>query len=363
MRVVTKPQDLSTDCKQGTHQDLGRPRLMRKKTARSLSASPDPIHTTTTITSSRTRAPFYMNQNSYWEEVGVRLQFRSPHCDHRQGTVCPPWYFVYPSVPSLFLRHRLYPCLCPYFPSLDKLFSFFFRHWQRAHPRAWESVPGKGSMCPDFRLLCHSLSFSLFNPCPSFLSCSIFLQRLYHSFLFLSSPIHRLSLVALVSLFFFFSVALSPHWGGLAGYRHWHVDVRMDDTPLEAGMTWVCKLKTNTPFLGREALEAQRAAGLKKRLCYVKPNEDVPIFGLEALLRNGEPVGYLRRAGYAFSLKTPLGIAYVHAPEELATVTPEWIKREDVKWELEVMGRRVPVTVSLGTPFDPKNLRVKGQYD
>jgi sarcosine dehydrogenase len=147
------------------------------------------------------------------------------------------------------------------------------------------------------------------------------------------------------------------------GYRHWHVDVRMDDTPLEAGMTWVCKLKTNTPFLGREALEAQRAAGLKKRLCYVKPQEDVPIFGLEALLRNGEPVGYLRRAGYAFSLKTPLGIAYVHAPEELAKVTPEWIKREDVKWELEVMGRRVPVTVSLGTPFDPKNLRVKGQYE
>lgn len=50
------------------------------------------------------------------------------------------------------------------------------------------------------------------------------------------------------------------------GYRHWHADLRPDDSPLEAGLTFTCKLKTSVPFLGREALEKQRATGLRRRL-------------------------------------------------------------------------------------------------
>lgn len=50
------------------------------------------------------------------------------------------------------------------------------------------------------------------------------------------------------------------------GYRHWHADLRSDDSPLEAGLAFTCKLKASTPFLGREALEKQRAAGLRRRL-------------------------------------------------------------------------------------------------
>uniref|UniRef100_A0A673MMA7 Sarcosine dehydrogenase, mitochondrial-like n=1 Tax=Sinocyclocheilus rhinocerous TaxID=307959 RepID=A0A673MMA7_9TELE len=46
------------------------------------------------------------------------------------------------------------------------------------------------------------------------------------------------------------------------GYRHWHADLRPDDTPLEAGLAFTCKMKTSIPFLGRKALEAQKAEGL-----------------------------------------------------------------------------------------------------
>ena len=49
------------------------------------------------------------------------------------------------------------------------------------------------------------------------------------------------------------------------GYRHWHEDLRSDDNPLEAGLGFVCKLKTDIPFLGREVLE--NLNGLRKRLC------------------------------------------------------------------------------------------------
>jgi len=39
-----------------------------------------------------------------------------------------------------------------------------------------------------------------------------------------------------------------------------------DHSPLEAGMGWAVKLKKNTPFLGREALQAQSAKELPKLL-------------------------------------------------------------------------------------------------
>lgn len=51
-----------------------------------------------------------------------------------------------------------------------------------------------------------------------------------------------------------------------AGYRHWHADLRPDDTPLEAGLAFTCKLKSSIPFLGREAVEAQKSAGIFRRL-------------------------------------------------------------------------------------------------
>ncbi len=50
------------------------------------------------------------------------------------------------------------------------------------------------------------------------------------------------------------------------GYRHWHADIRDDDTPLEGGLGFTCKLKSETPFLGREVLEQQKKDGLKKKL-------------------------------------------------------------------------------------------------
>jgi sarcosine dehydrogenase len=50
------------------------------------------------------------------------------------------------------------------------------------------------------------------------------------------------------------------------GFKHWHQDIRHDDTPLEGGLAFTCKLKTDTPFLGREAIERQKAEGLKKKL-------------------------------------------------------------------------------------------------
>ncbi|XP_066294122.1 sarcosine dehydrogenase, mitochondrial-like [Branchiostoma lanceolatum] len=144
------------------------------------------------------------------------------------------------------------------------------------------------------------------------------------------------------------------------GYRHWHADIRPDDTPFEAGLVFTCKLKSNTPFLGREALEKLKPQGLKKKLVCFTIDDHVPLLGLEAVWRDGIVVGYLRRADYAFSLGKSIGYGYVRNPEG-GKVTADFLKAGE--YSIERMGVVYPATIHLKTPFDPKNDRVKGIYN
>ncbi|KFQ99298.1 hypothetical protein N306_14723, partial [Opisthocomus hoazin] len=99
-----------------------------------------------------------------------------------------------------------------------------------------------------------------------------------------------------------------------AGYRHWHADLRPDDTPLEAGLAFTCKLKSAVPFLGREAVEAQKAKGVFRRLVCFTTEEKVPMFGLEAVWRDGEVVGHIRRADFGFAIDKTIAYGYIRAP-------------------------------------------------
>lgn len=144
------------------------------------------------------------------------------------------------------------------------------------------------------------------------------------------------------------------------GYRHWHADLRFDDTPLEAGLAFTCKLKSDIPFLGREAVEKQKQAGLHKRIACFTIDEHTALNGLEAIWRNGKVVGYIRRADYAFTLGKSIGYGYVKNPDG-GTVTLDYLRSGD--YELESMGRRYKATLHTKSPFDPKNLRVQGIYE
>ncbi|XP_045607468.2 LOW QUALITY PROTEIN: sarcosine dehydrogenase, mitochondrial [Procambarus clarkii] len=145
------------------------------------------------------------------------------------------------------------------------------------------------------------------------------------------------------------------------GYRHWHADARPDDTPLEAGLAFTCKLKTDIKFLGREALEMQKSKGIAKKLVTFTLNDPQrPLWGLEGIWRDGEPVGYIRRAEYAFALGRAIAYGYVRSPSG-GKVTNDFLKTGD--WQLESMGERLDATVHIRPPFDPNNLRVKGIYE
>nr|XP_056716394.1 sarcosine dehydrogenase, mitochondrial [Euleptes europaea] len=143
------------------------------------------------------------------------------------------------------------------------------------------------------------------------------------------------------------------------GYRHWHADLRLDDTPLEAGLAFTCKLKVDVPFLGREAIEAQKTAGIFRRLVCFTVDEKVPLFGLEAIWRNGKVVGHIRRADFGYALNKTIAYGYIRNPEG-GPVIAEFVKKGE--YLLERMGVPYPAKAHTKSPFDPENKRVRGIY-
>nr|XP_027797943.1 sarcosine dehydrogenase, mitochondrial [Marmota flaviventris] len=143
------------------------------------------------------------------------------------------------------------------------------------------------------------------------------------------------------------------------GYRHWHADLRSDDSPLEAGLAFTCKLKSRVPFLGREALEQQREAGLRRRLVCLTVEEKVPMFGLEAIWRNGQVVGHVRRADFGFTVDKTIAYGYIQNPSG-GPVSLDFVKSGD--YALERMGVTYAAQIHLKSPFDPDNKRVRGIY-
>ncbi len=139
------------------------------------------------------------------------------------------------------------------------------------------------------------------------------------------------------------------------GYRAWGADIGPDYTPLEAGLGWAVKLKSNIPFLGREAILAQREAGVDKMLAgFTVADKDVVLLGRETIYRDGERVGWLSSGGWGYTLETNIGYGYVR--------NRDGVDRDYVlsgSYELEVATERVPCEVFVDPLYDPKMARIR----
>ncbi|MFT7595422.1 MAG: sarcosine dehydrogenase [Paracoccaceae bacterium] len=138
------------------------------------------------------------------------------------------------------------------------------------------------------------------------------------------------------------------------GYRAWGADIGPDHTPDEAGLGWAVKLKKNIDFKGRAAAQAQRSAGVKKRLACFTTDPSVVLSGRETIYRDGERVGWLTSGGFGYTLDRSIGYGYVRRAEG---VDAEYVLSGN--YELEVATKRVPCTVQLGPLYDPKMARIK----
>lgn len=139
------------------------------------------------------------------------------------------------------------------------------------------------------------------------------------------------------------------------GYRAWGSDIGPDHSPLEAGLGWAVKFKRNIPFLGRDALEAQRGQKLKKFMCtFTVDDPNIVLLGRETIYRNGERVGWLTGGGFGHTIGKPIGLGYVRQPNGLDN---DYLK--EGKYQLEVATERIDCALHLNSLFDPEMSRIK----
>jgi aminomethyltransferase len=125
-------------------------------------------------------------------------------------------------------------------------------------------------------------------------------------------------------------------------YRLYGSDMDDATTPLEAGLSWVVKLDKGE-FMGRQAMQKQKEAGLSKKLVgFVLTEPGIPRHG-HAALQDGKPVGSVTSGTKSPSLGTSIGLAYV----------PPALAGEGSTFAVDIRGRAAAAKV-VKTPFYAK---------
>ncbi|HEX2321173.1 MAG TPA: FAD-dependent oxidoreductase [Streptosporangiaceae bacterium] len=153
------------------------------------------------------------------------------------------------------------------------------------------------------------------------------------------------------------------------GYRAFGRELTPDYNPVEAGLLFACKLKTDIGFLGRDAVEKARAAGPRQRLVsLVLDDPEVMMWGGELLLRDGAAAGLVTSAAWGATLGASVGMAYVRhtggsgeppsgtSATDGDVVTPDYVRSGH--YQVNVGGRLCDARVSLRPLYDPDGEKV-----
>jgi 4-methylaminobutanoate oxidase (formaldehyde-forming) len=141
------------------------------------------------------------------------------------------------------------------------------------------------------------------------------------------------------------------------GYRAWARELTPDDTPFQAGLAWAVKFDKPGGFVGQAALLAAKAKPLARRLVSVVLEDGEPmLWGGEALLRDGRPVGDLTSAAYGHTIGAAVGLGYLRR-EDGEAIDAAWLAAG--RYEVDLAGTRLAARVSLRGPYDPAGERIK----
>jgi glycine cleavage system aminomethyltransferase T/glycine/D-amino acid oxidase-like deaminating enzyme len=140
-------------------------------------------------------------------------------------------------------------------------------------------------------------------------------------------------------------------------FVHLGHDIGDEDTPLEAGMGFVCALDKPGGFIGRDAIAEQKETGghLKKRLVQFLLEDSEPmLYHHEPILRDGKIAGFLTSGSYGHTLGGSVGLGYVRDADGVNT---DMLAASD--WAVDIGGQIVPVKPSLRAMYDPKGERMR----
>ena len=140
------------------------------------------------------------------------------------------------------------------------------------------------------------------------------------------------------------------------GYRAFGRELTPDFNPVEAGLLFACKLKTDIGFLGRAQVERVKTDGPRQRLVsIVLDDPDVLLWGGELLLRDGTAAGLVTSGAWGATVGASVGLGYVRR-RDAGVITPDYVRAG--RYEVNVGGRVCGATASLRPPFDPEGEKV-----
>jgi len=141
-------------------------------------------------------------------------------------------------------------------------------------------------------------------------------------------------------------------------FLHFGHDVADEDTPLEAGVGFVCAMDKAIRFNGYDAIARQKekSSHLHKRLVqFLLQDPQEMLYHHEPIWLDGDCVGYLSSGNYGHTLGGSVGLGYVKHAEKITAAM-----LEQAEWSIEVGGKRVPAQASLRALYDSTGERMRG---
>jgi len=133
------------------------------------------------------------------------------------------------------------------------------------------------------------------------------------------------------------------------GYRYWSGEISPDYTPYEAGLGFAVKLDKGD-FIGREALQKKKEAGLKQKMCCIAISDSRTIaLGKEPIRAGDKIVSWVTSGGYGYSVG--ISMAYAYLPVEHS--------KPGTALSIEFFGTQVDAEVVKSPLWDPKGERIK----
>ncbi|MCZ6797316.1 MAG: FAD-dependent oxidoreductase [Gammaproteobacteria bacterium] len=138
------------------------------------------------------------------------------------------------------------------------------------------------------------------------------------------------------------SLRLEKNWGV------WTLDFRPDFSAAESGLDVF--INWDKDFIGKQAALAESKQGPAKRLvAMIVETDDIDVSNDEAILKDGECVGYVTSGGYAHSVGQSMALGYV--PVELA--------QAKTALEIEIMGGMYAARVIDKPLYDPAGNKMR----
>ncbi len=133
------------------------------------------------------------------------------------------------------------------------------------------------------------------------------------------------------------------------GFLHWKADLLTEFDPYETSLERFVKPE-KAGFVGRAALAARRAEGLRKKLVTLKIDAPhAPAHGGASLMRGDKVVGTISSGHWGY--RVGLNLAYAFVDVELAV--------EGGTMQLDLCGDLVDAEVIAPSPYDPDHTRIR----